>query len=69
MKIHAAQPDENDGQVAKVSTEDFTRNVFEVTGMTVEIVREGVKVPNPGSGFGTSSKCAIEVTGFCPPFK
>jgi hypothetical protein len=28
VEIHAAQPDEDDGQMAKVSTKDFARNIF-----------------------------------------
>jgi hypothetical protein len=55
MKVHAAQPDEDNSQVTEVSTENFARYVFKVTGMTIEIIAEGVKVPNPGCGFWASS--------------
>jgi hypothetical protein len=37
--------------------------------MTIEIVGEGMEVPNPGGGFGTLREGAIEVTGFGPFLK
>jgi hypothetical protein len=66
MKIHAAQPDKDDSQVAKVSTEDFPRYIFQVTGVTIEIVSVSVEVPNPGCGFWASCKGAVKVTWLTP---
>ena len=59
----AAQPDEDDGQVAEVSGEDPPRDLLQVTRVSVEIVSVGVKVPNPGCGFGTLRESSVEVSG------
>ena len=59
----AAQPDEDDGQMAEVCGEDPPRNLLEVTRVGVEVVSVGVKVPNPGCGFGTLRESAVEVSG------
>ena len=60
MEIHAAEPDEHNGQVAEVSTKDFTRYIFEVTGMTIEVVSVGVKVPNPSGSFGKRCEWSVD---------
>ena len=58
-----AQPDKDDGQMAEVCGEDPPRNLLEVTRVGVEVVSVGVKVPNPGCGFGTLREGAVEVSG------
>ena len=63
MEEGAAEPDKDDGQVAEVSGEDPPRDLLKVTRMSVEIVSVGVKVPNPGCGFGTLRESAVEVSG------
>ena len=59
----AAQPNEDDGQVAEVSAEDLARDLFQVTGVTVEVMSAGVQVPDPGCGLGTLGQSAIEMPG------
>ena len=59
----AAQPDEDDGQMAEVSAEDLPGDLFEIARVAVEIVSVGVEVPNPGGGFGTFGEGPIEVSG------
>ena len=63
MEEGAAEPDENDGQMAEVSREDLARDLFEVTRVAIEVVSVGVEVPNPGGGFGTFGQGAVEVAG------
>jgi len=63
MEKGTAQPDEDYGQVAEVSTKDLPRNLLKVTRMAVEIVSVGVEVPNPGGGFGTFREGFVEVSG------
>ena len=43
MEESAAQPDEDDGQMAEVSTEDLPRDLLKVTRVAVEIVSIGVE--------------------------
>lgn len=58
-----AQPDEDHGQMAEMSTEDLPRDLLKVTRVAVEIVSVGVEVPNPGGGFGTFREGSVEVSG------
>ena len=69
MEEGAAQPDENDGQMAEVSRKDLARDLFEVTRVAIEVVSIGVEVPNPGGGFGTFGKAAIEMAGLAEQFE
>ena len=59
----AAQPNEDDGQVAEMSAEDLARDLFQVTRVTVEVMSAGVQVPDPGCGLGTLGQRAIEMPG------
>ena len=58
-----AQPDEDDGQMAEVGGEDPPRYLLKVARVSVEVVSVGVKVPNPGGGFGTFRESSVEVSG------
>ncbi len=69
MEESAAQPDEDHGQVAEVSTEDLPRDLLKVTRVAVEIVSVGVEVPNPGGGFGTFREGTVEMSGLAEQFK
>ncbi len=69
MEKGTAQPDEDHGQVAEVSTKDLPRNLFKVTRVAVEIVSVGVEVPNPGGGFGTFREGSVEMSGLSEQFE
>ena len=55
--------------MAEVSGEDPPRDLLQVTRVSVEVVSVGVKVPNPGSGFGTLRESAVEMSGLAEQFK
>ena len=63
MEESAAQPDEDDGQMAEVSTEDLPRDLLKVTRVAVEIVSIGVEVPNPGGGLGPFARARSKCPG------
>jgi len=64
-----AQPDEDDGQVTEVGRKDLPADLFEITGVAVEVVSVGVEVPNPRGGFGTFGEAAIEMAGLAEQFE
>ena len=55
VEIHPAQPYKYDGEMSEVSTENLTRNVFQVTSVTIEIMCVSMKIPNPRRGFWSLS--------------
>ena len=63
MEEGTAEPDEDDGQVAEMGGEDPPRDLLKVARVSVEVVSVGVKVPNPGGGFGTFRESSVEVSG------
>ena len=65
----AAQPDEDHGQVAEVSTKNLPRDLLKVTRVAIEIVSVGVEVPNPGCGLGAFRKSSVEMPGLAEQFK
>ena len=69
MEEGTAQPDEDHGQMAEVSTEDLPRDLLKVARVAVEIVSVGVEVPNPGGGFGTFRESSVEMPGLTEQFK
>ena len=64
-----AQPNEDDGQVTEVGRKDLPADLFEITGVAVEVVSVGVEVPNPGGGFGTLGQAAVEMAGLAEQFE
>jgi hypothetical protein len=38
VEIHATQPKKDDGELAEMSTKDFSGDLFQITGMVIEIM-------------------------------
>lgn len=69
VKEGAAQPNKNDSQVTEVGRKNLSADLFEIAGVAIEVVSVGVEVPNPGCGFGTFGKAAIEMAGLTEQFE
>jgi len=65
----AAQPNKDDSQVTEVGRKNLPADLFEIAGVAIEVVSVGVEVPNPGCGFGTFGKAAIEMAGLTEQFE